>query len=852
MTARFIPLMVLALAFNAPSWGQPVRDVYVFSATHSDITFTGPPPYSYDRHQRIYDAVLELASKQPDLRFLIESMYMFDQYLRVRPEQHKAFASAIQDGQVGLAAQMCTMLQNLTTGEDLVRNILLAHGFGLEQFGVRPSVLSLSDVPGQNTQTPQILNRAGLDGAIITRVGPRDTHLFHWRGMDGSVARAVTLPFGYPGGYMLGMAESLAAMEGREKAVFELSDMSEDIFLQRVEQPIAFEPGVLFAHPGSDRALLQVSWDNALPPAKLADNIASWNEKHGGRLRIHPALPHEFFQDQWPEDVALKEGAIPSAWFNGGWSLIGGYQQHMRTSHTLQRSEKWSSLAAILAGFRYPAENLSLAWSEHLMTLDHEGVSLYPQRNLAEGLARRTLTDAQQALAGRIPLPREQDIALVVFNSLNWDRNAFVTPLVYLVGTPFTFFTRPWHELTLVDSDGNEVPFEVVETQSTIVRAIRIRFRATQVPALGWRTYYLRPVDEGRGRQFAPAESSSESGVSVDTSVTSLTFSDGTLRIHDNASGREVALDYFHQPQKLSEDPGFFRAIDTEETVPVEWHNLERGDNLAGPYLMIQGSVGAAGLQLRVQLTDSEPTRIDETVYWNGGESIKLVRKAQFSGPGRFVYGAPFGSQELDALMEGAGPGEELSFDEISRADWLRNREFDGWAAWISDERNTVLASEARGGTFDGRTLRSTVLASSSPLLPDALEHPTPGEFKTRLSVSFSGQPASGPRASWELYNPLKVMTSVANLSSDLPAVFRGATSSPELALTTLKRAEDGEGFIARAYSMGARTRWPGILPQEEWRAEPATLTEEAADPAPAFLEPFEIRTVRLRRNPQP
>src|ERR1700733_3530230 len=94
--------MAMCAALAALARGADVRTVYVFSATHFDTTFTGPPPFSYARNYRILDAVLKLAQEQPDLRFLIENQYVLQDYLRAHPEKLAGFREAIRSGRIEL------------------------------------------------------------------------------------------------------------------------------------------------------------------------------------------------------------------------------------------------------------------------------------------------------------------------------------------------------------------------------------------------------------------------------------------------------------------------------------------------------------------------------------------------------------------------------------------------------------------------------------------------------------------------------------------------------------------------------------------------------------------------------
>jgi alpha-mannosidase len=193
---------ICVLLLAQVSGSAQVKELYVFTATHFDLTFTGPPPFSFARNHRIFDSALNLADEQPNFRYAIENLYLLQQYLDTHPEKQAAVMAAIRAKKFELAAQWSDMQQNLVTGEDLARNILVATEFARRKFDFLPQIQTLSDIPGQTPQAPQILSRAGLKGLIITRAGPTDAHLFNWKGLDGSSIRVASLS--YVDGHFLG------------------------------------------------------------------------------------------------------------------------------------------------------------------------------------------------------------------------------------------------------------------------------------------------------------------------------------------------------------------------------------------------------------------------------------------------------------------------------------------------------------------------------------------------------------------------------------------------------------------------------------------------------------------------
>jgi len=828
-----------------------LKHVYVFSSSHLDMFFTGAPPYSYSRDYRMFDAALDLAQKQKNFRYVIESLDLLSKYLKTHPERRAAIAAALRDGQMELAGQWCLMLQNVATEEDLVRNILLAHDLAMRDFGVKPLMQSLSDLPGQTPQAPQILSESGLKGVIITRGGPRDAQLFNWKGLDGSTIHAAWLPFGYAGGYLMGLNGSLATMEGKKLEQFEMSDISSEIMGGTIKQVggLAQVARWLYHNP-PDPALIEVAWDNMMPPANLASNIDAWNTRHGDDLRLIPMLPGQFFSSHFPDDVPVKTGSIPSVWGNGGWTLFGGYPQIIRTSFLLLRAEKWASLADLLVGTPYPAKELRAAWEDHLVTLDHEGFDLTAQRDLSEELAEHVLEDSCLAISSHVAIPHKMDIALVVFNDLNWPRSATITKEVDLVGDPFAFFTQPYHKLQLVDASGRPVPFEIVSKKSTIIRTVKIRFRANDVPPLGWKTYYLRPAEKDESKSFPQAVAvTGDTSIEEDPYRVQFDTQSGSFLLTAMKSGETVRLRYYQQPQKVSSKPGFFRLKDFGSPAVVSWKKVERGDDLGGSYLDATGEVQGARLRVKVQLNAGSPISVSETVDWPGGKVIKLVRDVEFPKDGKFVYGVPFGTEPFANVMAESGPDEKGSMDEVSRKHWYQNREINGWVAWRSDARQITVASEARGGEFLGHAFKVTLLTSGGEKkLPDVTFHPVPDEFTTRMLVSFGPQNDSPAKLGWEFYNPLKTMISVDYLSGTLPAVFSGAEGGNGIILTAFKRAEDGRGWIARGYATEEGGTWPTLLPQREWTLHRVNLMEAPSQHSKeeSHLHPFHIRSVRM------
>lgn len=158
---------------------------------------------------------------------------------------------------------------------------------------------------------------------------------------------------------------------------------------------------------------------------------------------------------------------------------------------------------------------------------------------------------------------------------------------------------------------------------------------------------------------------------------------------------------------------------------------------------------------------------------------------------------------------------------------------------------------ERRSSRFDGHALTVVLLDSSNGAGPQDSADPAPGEFVTRIAISFSGRLGNGPRAGWEFSNPLEPTITVSPLSGVLPSTFAASDDNPDAMVTALKMADDGRGLAMRAVAMDRAAQMPRVLAASGWIPYPANLIEQASPQASAILKPWEIRTVRLRK-PRP
>jgi alpha-mannosidase len=126
--------------------------------------------------------------------------------------------------------------------------------------------------------------------------------------------------------------------------------------------------------------------------------------------------------------------------------------------------------------------------------------------------------------------------------------------------------------------------------------------------------------------------------------------------------------------------------------------------------------------------------------------------------------------------------------------------------------------------------------------------HAVPNELLTGFQIGFAPDSQAAPQLGWELYNPLETMVSVGYMSGILPAEFAGAEGGSGVIVSALKKAEDGKGWIARAYASEKPGVWPKLLADRKFSVREVNMVESEQTPPSTKegIQPFEIRTVRL------
>ncbi len=520
--------------------------VHIISHTHWDrawyLTFQ---EFRY-RLVKLTDKLLNILESDPGYKsFHFDGQtIVLDDYVLIRPEKKPLIKRLIEEDRLVIGPWYVLNDEFIVSGESTIRNLLIGKQVG-EEYGKVSTAGYVPDPFGHITQLPQILNGFSIDTFIFMRgMGENLEELgseFIWKSPDGSELTAINQVSGYCNGGSLGFKEIwYSSFDGKKP--------DKELALQRIKNNIdklyeysTFkdqEVVILLVNNGCDH----------LEPQKELPELIKYVQDNLPEAEVIHSNYVDFLSDIKKNKSNFKSisGEIRSGRYqpllNGVWSTrVYLKQLNYLTQVTLeQKAEPVSLICSKLSDYEYPQPFFSEAWKLLLKNHPHDnicGASTDPvhremlhQYEMPNQIGEESIRAAVKNIGLRLNQENHNDaVPVTVFNSLAYKRNELVETIIQI---PVEMNSENY---LLEDENGNNIPVEIkgkyfsdgewedcqnrelnyndqkerfgqlifgiknfvysMPKEKTKILILDLSFYAKDVPAAGYKTYFLKKSD---------------------------------------------------------------------------------------------------------------------------------------------------------------------------------------------------------------------------------------------------------------------------------------------------------------------------------------------------------------------
>ena len=778
--------------------------VHMIGNAHIDPVWLWTASEGCEAVRATFRSALERMEESPQFIFTAASAAHYDWVERIEPETFERIRRRVAEGRWRIVGGMWVEPDcNIPSGEAMVRQCLLGQTYFQSRFGRLARCGMNVDSFGHAGGLPQILLAAGMDRYVFMRPSfeakemDRPHFAFRWRSPDSS---AVTV---------WRIAEAYCSRDEDQ--------------VEMIKRQIRLFPGL---------------------PAVMC--FYGVGDHGGGPTQAHlAAICKAQADDAFPARVLFSH---PDACFDDLAEVKdlpevqGDFQHHARGCYTadgrikflnrrceneLLSAEIFSTIASLLLGQTYPAEQLTDAWRTLCFNQFHDilGGTCTPeaasQAVEALGSVRHnteTLTDlACQRIAAQLDTSNDaSDQSIVVFNPLSQPRKEVLEIPIFNYRSHFGPLSP--ENMKIFDSAGEELPFQVGGTSPWEKIFGPSRFcLPVDLPAMGYRQYRItigRPsAADGktdlRCRDGAIENARFLAEFDPGAGFVALNDKSAGVQVIDSPAGRGLVID----------DPS-----DT-------WgHGVERFDKIIAEMrvksvrLIESGPVRAV---YRVVSSYGRCTLQQDYILNADADWLDIALRIDWHATQKMLKWA------LPTPLAGKPVTCETAYGTMT---WPPDGEEHPAQRWV-DLAGTIggkpyglgIANDGKYG-FDvtqtpaGAELRISLLRSCAPAHhdPEKLKKARPypwldqGEQIVRLRIvphaGRWGQSALPARAA-ALNAPLRGMMESAHPGRPPKANSFFRCRPDSVVITALKPAEDGDGIIIRLYETSGEKNFARIEP---------------------------------------
>ena len=778
--------------------GSTAPVMHIFGQSHLDLAWLWPWQETRRKSARTTANQLALLEEYPAYKFLWCEPPLYLALKENYPELYARVREKLAQGRIfadGAVWVECDT--NLPNGESLIRQMMYGRRFYREELGTDSRTVWLPDCFGFSAALPQIMRGCGVRWFATQKIlrnynggDPFPYNIFQWEGIDGT--RILT--------HIFKKNNALLDPETVITRWEEDRNQTEDI----------------------DAFLFPFGYgDGGGGPARDHVEFMTRMEDLEGMPRTRVSTLEEFFRHIEAQGTSnCYVGELYFQCHRGTYTSQAAIKRGNRACEfALREADFWIAWAGLDQG-----EAMERLWKRLLFNQFHDilpGASI--RRVCQEAQADHQAILQESALLTRRAQERlTAGDGMTLWNSLSWPRRAQI-PL-------------PEGCFAAEDEAGNRLPCQMIRGAA---------IAETELPPCGWRT--IRPL---AGAVPQPPELPEESPFVLENDCVRVQL-DGEGRLVsllDKETGGELLSAPGNELRLYRDTPVRYEAWDIDHTYP------ETPAPCAGETRLTWIAKGPLLQTIRMEKRFSRSTLIQDITLRRGRRQVEFSTTVDWHEHHKLLKVVfPTAIQTEEAL-------HEIQYGYLKRPAH-RSRQYDKDRFEAVSHKYTALCEEGRGAAVlsdckygvsaEGGTVALTLLRA--PKVPDM--EADMGRHRFTYALTFwngSFLDCGVVREAYELNTPIPI-TSGRGARSLLEV------SAPNVILDEVKRAEDGSGdLILRLYECKRTTTPCGVLLGDAWaKAEETNLIEEAQ--APLSIEdgrvhlcfrPFEIKTIRLRKNP--
>ena len=752
---------------------------YLIANAHLDPVWQWRVPEGLSLVKSTFRSALDRMKEFPDYTFTSACAGYYKWIKLNEPEMFEEIKQRVAEGRWAVVGGMWVQPDcNIPSGEAFCRHMLYSQKFFKENFGIHVKTGYNVDSFGHNGMLPQLFKKSGIDNYVYHRPNNLEEKpnlpfesLHYWQSPDGSVVKAYRIPDGYGG----------------------------DIFQARLEDHYYNKPQPMMVFIGVG--------NHGGGPSKehlkhAQEFIAAGNFKYG--------TPDEYFADC--DGVAMPTVSEDLQHHASGCYSANSEIKNLnrRAEIELVTAEKLDVLANALTGSQAHRDSIESAWERVMFNQFHDilaGCSIkeaYTDAKGAFGYAREAAlgvnTFAAQRISWRIKTTDFLDADATEMRGRMWYRKGEGSPMV--VFNPHSFpvrsvaqFGNQWIS-RVMDSQGNEIPFQLVRASYTDGEHLYKCIFEADVPAYGYAVYYLYHEKQFEAASYETKLSAGET--CLENGKVKITF--------DKDSG---AVSSYLLKESGAEFAGGLlgKAVVCDDFANDTWghkifdYNIEIGAFGSGSLELVENGPIRATIKSVVKYgnsvlkryyslyNDSEKLTVRTVLDFDEQyKSVKLSFKADVNNS-KVTYSMPYG------FIEKAANGQEEPshawcdiYDESGKGLALLNTGKYSFCSIGNDLRMMI----ARGCAYldhYGQRYRD-----------NEMEFLDKGEQEFAYEIVPHTRKVNSElfKASEVLNNPLQTHQETHH-DGNLPQVYSALTVDREnIVVTAVKSAEDGSGIIMR------------------------------------------------------